>query len=98
MITKSKIFSIIYALIFIAIVMLVRREELAEITIKILTPLAMIWFGEWFIDNFGGTIFGMFAAGFASFLEGKTLPVFGWFLLVFYSILWFVLPNFTEIV
>ena len=98
MITKSKVFSIIYFLIFLAIVMFMRREDVANASIKLLTPLAMIWFGEWFIDNFGGTIFGMFAAGFASFLEGKTLPVFGWFLLVFYSILWFILPNFTEIV
>ncbi|NOR45402.1 MAG: hypothetical protein GQ534_07430 [Candidatus Delongbacteria bacterium] len=98
MITKGKVYSIIYSIIFLAIVIFIRREELAGVSIKLLTPLAMIWFGEWFIDNFGGTIFGMFAAEFASFLEGKTLPVFGWFLLVFYSIWGFLLPNFTEVV
>ena len=98
MITKGKVFSIIYFLIFIAIVMLIRREEVATVSMKLLGPLALIWFGEWLGDNFGGTIMGFFAMSRAAFLEGKTIPVFGWFILVFYSILWFILPNFTNIV
>ena len=57
MITKGKVFSIIYFLIFSAIVLLVRREEIASVSIKLLGPLALIWFGEWFmVPNFTETV------------------------------------------
>ena len=98
MINKSKVFSLIYSLLFLAIVTLVKREDVVHVSVILLGPLAMIWVGEWFIENFGGTIIGVIAAGRASFLEGKTIPVFGWFVLVFYTVMWFMIPNFTEII
>ncbi|MBN2790637.1 MAG: hypothetical protein JXR69_10650 [Candidatus Delongbacteria bacterium] len=98
MINKSKIISIIYALIFVAIVSMLKREDVLDVTLTLLGPLALIWFGEWFMDNYGGTIVGWLAAGWASFLEGKTIPIFGWFILIFYTLMYFVLPDFTEVV
>lgn len=97
MINRSKIISIIYALIFVGLVAALKREDVLDVTLTLLGPLFLIWFGEWFMDNYGGSIIGFLGAGWASFLEGKTVPVFGWFILVFYSIMYFALPNFTEI-
>jgi hypothetical protein len=97
MINKSKIVSVIYLLIFLTIVFYTQKDETVQVASVLIFPLVLIWFGEWIGDNFGGTIMGLFAIGRASFLEGKAIPYFGWFILIFYSILWFFLPNFTDI-
>ncbi|HXK49016.1 MAG TPA: hypothetical protein PKW56_00975 [Clostridiales bacterium] len=97
MINKSKIASIIYFIIFMTVVYFTKKEDIIEVAAVLIFPLVLIWIGEWIGDNFGGTIIGLIAIGNASFLEGKAIPYFGWFILIFYSILWFFLPNFTEI-